>query len=277
MKTVIAIYRDPRFSPNSVEKDRAILDAVLKSLASFWEEGLQTLTLDEANLEFEGYKLEAWTEQPPTCILSMGRLPSTLQWLSRQPGLIVNRPEAVARCGRTSLVGLIADCQIPVPPVEGPDGYWLKRGDACAQQVDDVVFCRDKAELTQQTEVFRQRGISDYVVSAHVVGDLVKFYGVRSTGFFRYFYPTDDGESKFGDEQRNGIARHYDFDDRRLQADIARLADAVGLDVYGGDCIVRSDGSYCVIDFNDWPSFSRCRDEAAAAIGQLIVSSYHSS
>ena len=35
MKTVIAIYRDPRFSPNSVEKDRAILDAVLKSLASF--------------------------------------------------------------------------------------------------------------------------------------------------------------------------------------------------------------------------------------------------
>lgn len=273
MKTVIAIYRDPRFSPNSVEKDRAIMDAVLKTLARRWEGMLQTLTLDEANLEFEACKLEVWTVQTPTCILSMGRLPSTLQWLSRQPGLIVNRPEAVARCGRSSLAGLMAACQIPVPPVDGSDGYWLKRGDACAQQADDVVFCRDKAELARQTEVFRQRGITDYVVSAHVTGDLVKFYGVRGTGFFRYFYPTDDGESKFGDEQYNGFAHHYDFDVCRLQADVARLADALELDVYGGDCIVRPDGSFCVIDFNDWPSFSRCRDEAAEGIGEFLVHS----
>jgi len=271
MKTVIAIYRDPRFSPNSVGKDRAILDAVLKSLDCHWEGRLQTLTLDEANLEFETSKLEVWTVQTPTCILSMGRLPSTLQWLSGQSGLVINRPEAVARCGRKTLADLMAARQIPVPPAEGQDGYWLKRGDACAQQADDVVFCRDKAELARQTEAFHQRGISDYLVSAHVTGDLVKFYGIRGTGFFRYFYPTDDGESKFGDEQHNGTARHYMFNPRQLQSDIARLADAVGLDVYGGDCIVRPDGSYCVIDFNDWPSFSRCRDEAAEAIGQFII------
>jgi glutathione synthase/RimK-type ligase-like ATP-grasp enzyme len=54
-----------------------------------------------------------------------------------------------------------------------------------------------------------------------------------------------------------------------MQADAEQLAKAVGLQVYGGDCIVREDGSYCVIDFNDWPSFSRCRDEAATAISSL--------
>ena len=36
------------------------------------------------------------------------------------------------------------------------------------------------------------------------------------------------------------------------------------------EAIVRADGSFCVIDFNDWPSFSRCREEAAEAIASLI-------
>jgi hypothetical protein len=98
------------------------------------------------------------------------------------------------------------------------------------------------------------------------VGDLVKFYGVRGTGFFKCFYPTDDGENKFDDEKRNGLAHHYNFDIQRLMESAERLAAITGLDVYGGDCIVRSDGSFAIIDFNDWPSFSRCREEAAKAI-----------
>ena len=115
-----------------------------------------------------------------------------------------------------------------------------------------------------------QRGIADHVVSAHVTGDLVKFYGVRGTDFFRYYYPTDDGQTKFDDEQHNGQAHHYPFDVNHLQQQATRLAEAVGISIYGGDCIVRADGSYCVIDFNDWPSFSRCREEAADAIIHLI-------
>ena len=49
-----------------------------------------------------------------------------------------------------------------------------------------------------------------------------------------------------------------------------RLAAVIGLDVYGGDCIVRSDGTFAIIDFNDWPSFSRCREEAAKAIAEKV-------
>jgi hypothetical protein len=157
-----------------------------------------------------------------------------------------------------------------MPPHEGNHGYWIKRGDAAAQCKGDVQFAATSAELDAKIAAFRQRGITAYTVSAHVPGDLVKFYGVAGTGFFRYYYPTDDGESKFGDEQRNGSAYHYPFDVAALQHSTDTLAEAVGIKVYGGDCIIREDGSYCVIDFNDWPSFSRCRDSAAIAIASLI-------
>ena len=154
----------------------------------------------------------------------------------------------------------------PIPPKEGNDGYWLKRGDAAAQTSDDVVFAADKEALATAVQTMRDRGITDFVVSAHVVGDLVKFYGVGEGRFFRYYYPTDDGASKFGDECRNGAACHYPFDEEALRREAERLAEAVGVSIYGGDAIVRADGSFCLIDFNDWPTFSPCREEAAKAI-----------
>jgi hypothetical protein len=159
----------------------------------------------------------------------------------------------------------------PVPPKEGTDGYWLKRGDAAAQTSDDVVYAADKEALATAVQTMRDRGVTDFVVSAHVVGDLVKFYGVGQRRFFRYYYPTDDGQSKFGDECRNGAACHYPFDEEALRYEAERLAEAVGVSIYGGDAIVRADGSFCLIDFNDWPSFSRCREEAAEEIVKLTV------
>lgn len=117
----------------------------------------------------------------------------------------------------------------------------------------------------------QRRGITDYVVSAHVVGDLVKFYGVGQGRFFRYYYPTDDGQSKFGNECHNGVACHYPFSEEVLRQEVERLAAATGASIYGGDAIVRADGSFCLIDFNDWPSFSRCREEAADVVTELVV------
>ena len=70
--------------------------------------------------------------------------------------------------------------------------------------------------------------------------------------------------------RHNGPAQHYTFDAEQMKNDVNRLAGLTDLEVYGGDIIVRPDGSYCIIDFNDWPSFSRCRDEAAEAIAGII-------
>lgn len=253
------IQRAEQFSPNSVEKDLAILQAVADRLRA---KGCGLTVLREDHLAGSSGQWDV--------ILTMGRLPETLAWLQKQSARIVNTPEGVAHCGRCHLQEVMAQLGTPVPLDEGTDGYWLKRGDAAAQSQGDVVFAPDRQSLEKAIGHMRDLGINSYTVSAHVVGDLVKFYGVRGTGFFRCYYPTDDGQTKFDDERRNGVARHYVFDAVHLQQEAERLAQAVGIEVYGGDCIVRADGSFCLIDFNDWPSFSRCREEAADAIVKLI-------
>ena len=43
------------------------------------------------------------------------------------------------------------------------------------------------------------------------------------------------------------------------------------LPVFGGDFIVDPDGVARLIDLNDWPSFSACREEAADAIARLVT------
>lgn len=256
---ILLIYRAEQFSPNSVEKDRAILDAVGTKLVAA---GHQVDAIGEQQLtHVDGYD---W-------VMTMGRLPETLEKLQSKAG-VINTSAAIRNCGRCQLATIMQLSDTPVPPQEGSHGYWLKRGDAAAQSKDDVQYVADKTELAAKIAAFEQRGITAYTVSAHVPGDLVKFYGVSGSGFFRYYYPTDDGDTKFGDEARNGSARHYPFQEVVLQHTAETLAQAVGIQVYGGDCIVREDGSFCVIDFNDWPSFSRCRDEAAEAIAGLVNS-----
>jgi hypothetical protein len=253
---VLLIQRAERFSPNSVEKDRAILDTV------------------GARLLAAGHEVESVSEEQPFCsdgydrIYSMGRLPETLTELEETNA--INSSEGIANCARCRLEEIMRQIGTPMAPREGSYGYWIKRGDAAAQNKSDVQFAATKAELEQKIAQFVQCGITEYTISAHVPGDLIKFYGVAGTGFFRYYYPTDDGESKFGDEQRNGAAHHYPFEVKKLQNSADILAEAVGIKVYGGDCIVDEEGRYYVIDFNDWPSFSRCREEAATAIASLI-------
>ena len=253
---ILLIQRAERFSPNSVDKDRAILDAV------------------GARLLVAGHEVEVVSEEQPfctdgyDCIYSMGRLPETLAELEDTNA--INSSKGIANCARCRLEEIMRKMGTPMAPQEGAHGYWIKRGDAAAQSKGDVQFAATKAELEQKKAEFARRGICKYTVSAHVPGDLIKFYGVAGTGFFRYYYPTDDGESKFGDEQRNGAAHHYPFEVNKLQQGAETLAETVGIKVYGGDCIVDEDGHYYLIDFNDWPSFSRCREEAATAIAELI-------
>ena len=140
---------------------------------------------------------------------------------------------------------------------------------AAAQTKADVVFCPDKVTVEQTIRYFALRGIADVVVSAHVEGDLIKFYGVGDN-FFWHFYPTDNGHSKFGDEKRNGVAHHFDFNLSELRAATVQLARLTNIDVYGGDCIVDREGRFFIIEFNDWPSFAPCKEHAADAISQLV-------
>lgn len=267
---ILAVQRAERYSPNSVDKDSAIMRSVVRHLCNA---GHQVSVVSEDSL------LTADDVSWQT-VFSMGRSEETLQWLRSLQVPVINAPDGVARCHRSTLQQLMLTAGVPVAPRKGSDGYWLKRGDGCAQSPDDVVYAATDGELEAKLNAFRCRGIHDYVVSAHVVGDVVKFYGVVSYGgklhnneasdsFFRCYYPADDGETKYGDERHNGQAHHYAFNVAALQRVSEHLAAIVGISVFGGDCIVRADGTFCIIDFNDWPSFSRCREEAAVAIAAL--------
>jgi len=244
---VLAVLRDPCFSLNAVEKDKAVMMAVAKRLTAAGHAVEVVSETDISSCRPAAYDL----------ILSMGRHAETLRLLQSSGCRVINSSEGVSRCRRSQLQQTMKEAGVPMPPEQGPQGYWLKRGDAAgALTKEDVVFAADEKALQRRIAEFRQRGIDDYVVSAHVTGDEIKFYGVRGTGFFRCYDPNGDGES---------------FQVAAIQQAAERLAAAVGIDVYGGDCIIRQDGTFCMIDFNDWPSFSRCREEAADAIVSYIT------
>jgi hypothetical protein len=257
------IRRAEQFSPHSVEKDKAILEAVGARLS---QRGHIVTQIDECSIE------SFLSTNTPDFIFSMARLPETLHLLRKSGMKVVNTPLSVENSTRHRLQEMMAFLDIPFPIGDGHHGYWLKRGDAAAQTDQDVVYAPDEIALSEAKAAMRARGINDLIVSPHVQGDLIKFYGVLSSGFFRYFYPTDDGETKFYQERLNGQAHHYPFDELELQKETEKLASTVGLEIYGGDCIVCADGTWYMIDFNDWPSFSRCREDAADAIAGLIKS-----
>ena len=110
------------------------------------------------------------------------------------------------------------------------------------------------------------------VVQAHIEGAFGEVLWCRWHRFLSSVsHPTDDGITKFGDEQHNGTAHHYPFNGEALEATANRISALADTPVYGGDAIVTAEGAFYIIDFNDWPSFSRCRDEAAKAIKAYVV------
>lgn len=271
-KTLL-IQRAACYSPNSVEKDLAILQEV-------------GCLFDDAKIIGEGEFVENFSTYNQLIsaesvgsvnayyqIISMARSPKALDCLEQleQRGIrVLNSSVGIRACQRSNVEKVMRENHLPLPPDEGDDGYWVKRADAAAQSKEDVCFCHDWAEVEKIKSTFMQRGITDIVAQAHVKGDVVKFYGVEGTDFFRYYYSGDDTETKFGDEERNGKPQYYPFSSSDLQTDAEKLACLLQTPIYGGDAIIHEDGSYVIIDFNDFPSFSKCRKEAAKAIFERV-------
>ena len=262
-KTIAFIGRAARYSPNSVGKDTAILAAVRRQLQ---QQGYQCADIVLEDVPQDIDEADAY--------VSMGRRQDTLNWLGdfeRQWVPVINCTASVMMCNmRSVLMRVLEESDIPIAPTIGNGGYWVKRGYGSAETPEDVQYAATYEEACQISDKMQARGIVETDIRSHVDGDLVKCYGVRGTDFFRCYYPDDDGEWKFGDESRNGPPHHYPFDAQALQTMMDQAASTIQLDIYGGDCIIQPDGRPVLIDLNDWPSFSRCRDEAAQAIAERI-------
>ena len=270
--SVIGISRGARFSPNLMNSDAAIFNLVTQELE---QKGWQITTYSE-DILLEN-KVNA------DIIYTMARDMRTIErllQLEEQGTLVVNAAKGLKNCIRRPLTELFIQHRIPYPdsliwPTDqsfDKDFFpcWFKRGDSSAMVKEDVCFVDSKEQANMQLSQFRERGVDSVVVNKHLKGDLVKFYGVRHVGFFDWEYSMPDKHSKFGLEQINGVSVGYKFKEDELIKWSDEAAKVLGITIYGGDCVVAADGSFKIIDFNDWPSFSRCRERAGKAIADSI-------
>jgi hypothetical protein len=265
----LGIYREKRFSPGA----HAAGDA-------------EILELTRAALERAGYRtmliapesLPALSSPAPVVFSMCQSLEALvlLQEWERQGILVLNSPAAVRACYRLPLVTALSQTTLPFPrsvviPLDettltaaswpawpaSTAGWWVKRGDVHAMQADDVLFVRHIADLPAQLARLHQRGIAHAIVQEHMAGQEWKFYAVRGHGVLHAFAPHD--------------AHCQPIDYARLNILAQQASEVLGLDIYGGDCLLTADGTLYLIDINDWPSFRGCRPIAATHIARHIL------
>lgn len=274
--TIIAISRATRYSPNHIGNDALIYNKVIEELC---KGGHTVYPCTEE--EF----LQMPLPDAPVTVMTMARDERTvsrlLEWEGRG-ALLVNSPRGVRNCVRLPMTELLLQHGVPHPeswiarteeslPADVACPCWLKRGDSHAIVREDVCYAVNRDEADRILDAMMQRGIPAVVINRHLQGDLVKFYGVQGDAFFHWFYPSDMGHSKFGLETVNGQTQGIPFDPCVLKRYADRAAEVLQVPVYGGDAVISSDGSIKIIDFNDWPSFAPCREEAAKAIARRIM------
>ena len=267
------------YSPNHIGNDAAIFNAVAEQLR---RRGCQVTIYNE-----EQFVNDAIEER---IILNMCRERSSiekLQHLEDEGCLVVNSGYGIENCTRERMTRMLLGNNIPYPESlivdtdedvrarlesSGFKTCWIKRGDFHAMHKEDVSYCRHIQEAQEVLQEYFYRKIPRAVINQHLEGDLIKFYGVRGQPFFYWFYPFDEGHSKYGHEAINGKSQGLAFDREELRGICQRAAEVLDVVIYGGDCIVGSDGSIKIIDFNDWPSFAPCRQEAAPWIAKAVLS-----
>lgn len=276
--TIAGILRAGAYSPNHIGNDTAIFNATADELR---KRGCQVNIYTEEQFNRNGVE--------EGIVLNMCRERDSikhLQELEDQGRLVINSGYGIKNCTRERMTRILLAAGIPYPkslivntnenvkPLIEEAGFkscWIKRGDFHAMHKEDVSYVRHADEAQEVLQEYFYRGITRAVINVHLVGDLVKFYGIKGSQFFYWFYPFDHGHSKYGWEQVNGESHGFEFDEKKLKDICNHAAEEVNIEIYGGDCIVAEDGSIQIIDFNDWPSFAPCRTEAAPHIAKAIL------
>lgn len=275
---IAGVMRAGAFSPNHIGNDTAIFNLTAEALR---KRGCSVKVYGED--EFR----EAEISEP--VIMAMCREAASivkLKKLEDEGRLVVNSGYGIENCTRERMTRLLLGNGVPYPDSlivntnenvkdEMEEGgfsqVWIKRGDFQTIHREDVSYCRHPEEAQEVLHEYFYRGIQRAVINRHLVGDLIKFYGISGTDFFYWFYPFEGGHSKYGYELINGVSKGIDFDENQLHDICRKASDVLDVKVYGGDCVVSSDGSIQLIDFNDWPSFAPCREEASTQIAKCIT------
>ena len=266
------------YSPNHIGNDAAIFNAAADQLR---KRGCEVKVYSEQQFRD--------SEIHEDVILNMCREQESIRKLislEDRGRLVINSGYGIENCTRERMTRILLGNDIPYPeslivntnedirPELEKAGFgscWIKRGDFHAMHKEDVSYCRHIEEAQDVLHEYFYRGISRAVINRHLVGDLVKFYGVSGQPFFHWFYPFDEGHSKYGYEAVNGKSQGIHFDEQYLKDMCQRASEIMDVRIYGGDCIIDADGSIRIIDFNDWPSFAPCRAEGSVAIAKCVL------
>ncbi|MCM1476258.1 MAG: hypothetical protein NC036_08465 [Muribaculaceae bacterium] len=276
---IAGVMRSGIYSPNHIGNDAAIFNAASDQLRKrgcvvniYSEEQFQNMVITE------------------DVILNMCREQASikkLQELEDEGRIVINSGYGIENCTRELMTKMLMGNGIPYPDSlivntnenvrdaleeAGMNTVWIKRGDFHAMHKEDVTYCRHHEEAQEVLHEYFYRGIKRAVINKHLDGDLIKFYGVSGQPFFYWFYPFDRGYSKYGWEEVNGKSRGLPFDLEELQRMCNKASQLLDVKIYGGDCIVDSEGCIRIIDFNDWPSFAPCRAAAAPFIAKCVLS-----
>ena len=266
------------FSPNHIGNDAAIFNLVADQLR---KRGCSVTTYSEEQLIAGQVK-----ENIIVNMCREQRSITILQQLEDAGALVINSGYGIENCTRERMTRILVGCGIPYPESlivntdEGikdalvkakMDRAWIKRGDFHAMHKEDVSYVRHPEEAQEVLQEYFLRGIKRAVINRHLEGDLIKFYGVRDSPYFFWFYPFDSGHSKYGHEAINGHSQGISFSLDTLRNICQKAAEVLDVTIYGGDCIVSPQGDIRIIDFNDWPSFAPCRNEAAPHIARAIL------
>jgi 1L-myo-inositol 1-phosphate cytidylyltransferase / CDP-L-myo-inositol myo-inositolphosphotransferase len=273
------VFREVEHSPCREGDDAAILEATGRRLEQF---GFSVAHRVPESLD------AAETGVPPL-VFAMCEGPSALEVLGRweRRGVrVINGTRAIVNTHRERSLRLLIEHGVPVPESRLLDGdlpvprgvaetplysaCWVKQASEHKTREGDVGFATDADSVQGALDRLRARGLTRAIVQRHVEGDMVKFYGVGGSdsvggtgssgaSWFQWFYPKE-----------HPVQGHR-FDPSALRDIACRAAEALELEVWGGDAIVTPRGDIFVIDVNAWPSFSLFRDEAAGHIAAHLA------
>ena len=265
---IAIIARDAADSPNMTVNDAAILEMTAQELR---DAGTEVVMIDNGTIP-----------RGTDIVCTMSRKAETLERLKEaeeQGVIVVNSTAAIGNCSRRCFMRILEEAEIPQPSfceVRDEKEFtglhfpaWIKHSEGWSRHKNDVCFAKDAQQAAEAFRQMRARGIDTCIHCNHIEGDIIKFYGVGHR-YFHYSYPSPE-KSKFGLEKINGVPNHHPFNPDKLKEIVFTAAKAIGLDIYGGDCIINSKGEISVIDINDFPSFSAVRNEAAKEIATYIL------
>lgn len=260
------------FSPNHIGNDSTIFNIVADQLRK------------------RGCEVNVYSEEQfiagnisENIIVNMCREPRSiakLQQLEDNGALVINSGFGIENCVRERMARILLGSNIPYPEsiiVNTDEAIrdrlhkasitrcWIKRGDSHTMHNEDVTYVRHPEEAQEILQEYFLRGIKRAVINRHYDGQQIKFYGITGGRFFYWL----SGNESSGD--RHSPA-HPSFNEDRLRHLCNSAAEALDVNIYGGDCVITPDGKMRIIDFDDWPSFAPCRQEAATQIARFIMS-----